>query len=215
MSKEWIKQRMTDPYYRKARSEGYRSRAAYKLKEIDSRLSLIKQGSRVLDVGAAPGGWSQVAVERAGEEGTIVAVDIIGMVPIPGVTFILGDITEASTVDEVLKVSPEYDVVVSDASPKLSGNKVFDRGRDYALCHAVMTLALRVLRPGGTAVLKVFQGDELIELREEFSVSFRSVDTLKPRSSIGRSSEVFLAFRGRRRDVQTSEPGSPGSDGSD
>ena len=88
MSKEWIKQRMTDPYYRKARSEGYRSRAAYKLKEIDSRLSLIKQGSRVLDVGAAPGGWSQVAVERAGEKGTIVAVDIIGMVPIPGVTFI-------------------------------------------------------------------------------------------------------------------------------
>jgi 23S rRNA (uridine2552-2'-O)-methyltransferase len=212
LTKEWIKQRRNDQFYKRARSEGYRSRAAYKLKEIDNRLTLIKQGYRVLDVGASPGGWSQVALEKAGDRGIVVAVDLVGMTPIPGVTFIHGDITDKATVEEVLGASPEYDVVVSDASPKLSGNKVFDRGRDYALCHAIMTLALQVLRPGGTAVIKVFQGDELIELRTEFSVHFRSVDTLKPKSSIGRSEEVFLAFRGRRKETQANPEISSGSE---
>lgn len=212
MSKEWIKQRRADQYYRRARSEGYRSRAAYKLKEIDARLTLIKGGYRVLDIGASPGGWSQVAAEKAGEKGVVVAVDLIGMTPVPGVHFILGDITDPSIVEGVMRISPVFDVVISDASPKLSGNKVFDRGRDFALCHAVLTLALKVLRPGGTAVLKVFQGDELIELKEEFSSHFRSVDTLKPRSSIGRSEEVFLAFRWKKREAQVNPSSSSGSD---
>lgn len=194
MSREWIKARKADQYHRRAASEGYRSRAAYKLKEIDDRIGMIKSGSRVLDIGAAPGGWCQVAKERVGN-GIVVAVDLEDMLPMDGVHFIRGDISERATVDRINDICKEFDVILSDASPRLSGNKVYDRGRDLALCWSIMELAGELLRPGGTAVIKMFQGDELIELRDHFSGMYRSVDTLKPRSSLNRSSEVYLAFR--------------------
>ncbi|MDG6223918.1 MAG: RlmE family RNA methyltransferase [Candidatus Thermoplasmatota archaeon] len=199
MSREWIRNRKADHYHRRATHEGYRSRAAYKLKEIDDRIGMLKIGSRVLDVGASPGGWSQVAKERVGD-GIVVAVDLGDMPPIDGVSFIRGDISERATIDRIKDICQEFDVVLSDASPRLSGNKVYDRGRDLALCWSVMELAQEMLRPGGTTVIKMFQGDELIELREHFSIMYRSVDTLKPRSSLNRSSEVYLAFRRLLRD---------------
>jgi len=195
LSKEWIKARKNDPYYRKAKTEGYRSRAAYKLKEIAERLSLFRNGNRVLDIGASPGGWSQVAAEAVGTAGLVVAVDIEHMDPVRGVTFIQGDVTDPIVQERIASVCHSFDCVISDASPRLSGNKVLDRGRDLALCWAVLESALRFLRKDGTAIVKVFQGDELIELRQYFQPYFRSVDTIKPRSSTNRSSEVYLAFR--------------------
>jgi len=196
LTKEWIKQRKRDPYYRKAKSEGYRSRAAYKLKEINNRLRIIKKGSRVLDLGASPGGWSQVAKEIVGPKGSVVAVDLVPMDPVDGVKFVQGDIEDPETQKKVLDVSREYDVVISDASPSLSGNRTLDRGRSLALCWAIMTMAPKVLRPGGSVLVKMFQGDEVDELIEEFGGRYRNVDRMKPRSSLKRSIEIYIAFRG-------------------
>ncbi|MGA1819939.1 MAG: RlmE family RNA methyltransferase [Thermoplasmatota archaeon] len=197
MTKEWIRQRKRDPYYRKARSEGYRSRAAYKLKEINNRLRLIRRGSMVLDLGASPGGWSQVAKEIAGPGGSVVAVDLVPMEQVDGVRFVLGDIEDPETHNRVLEISSEYDVVISDASPSLSGNRTLDRGRSLALCWAVLTMASKVLKPGGSALVKMFQGSEVDELIEEFGGQYRSVDRMKPRSSLKRSIEIYIAFRGK------------------
>ncbi|MGA1794168.1 MAG: RlmE family RNA methyltransferase [Thermoplasmatota archaeon] len=197
MTKEWIRQRKRDPYYRKARSEGYRSRAAYKLKEINNRLRLIKRGGRVLDLGASPGGWSQVAKELTGPGGLVVAVDLVPMDPVDGVRFVLGDIEDPETLNSVMELSREYDIVISDASPSLSGNRTLDRGRSLALCWAVLKIASEVLRPGGSALVKMFQGSEVDELIEEFGGQYRNVDRMKPRSSLKRSIEIYIAFRGK------------------
>jgi 23S rRNA (uridine2552-2'-O)-methyltransferase len=196
LSKDWIRQRKKDHYYRKAKAEGYRSRAAFKLKEINNRVKIIKPGYRVLDVGAAPGGWSQVAHEIAGENGLVVAVDMVSMPSIEGVRFILGDIEQDSTLEKILDISSSYNAVISDAAPRLSGNRVLDRGRAFALCWAVLKLSRNVLRPGGNVLLKMFQGDEVDELKEEYIGSFHSMDVFKPKSSLKRSYEIFLLFRG-------------------
>ncbi|MGA1872095.1 MAG: RlmE family RNA methyltransferase [Thermoplasmatota archaeon] len=205
MTKEWIRQRKRDPYYRRARTEGYRSRAAYKLKEINSRTRIIRRGNRVLDLGASPGGWSQVAAEIVGQKGAVVAVDLIGMEPVKGVDFINGDIEDPETVDRVLGLFDAYDAVISDAAPSLSGNRTLDRGRSLALCWAVLGIASKVLRPGGSALVKMFQGSEVDELIEEFGGSYGNVDRLKPRSSLKRSIEIYIAFRGMKNDRQTDD----------
>jgi 23S rRNA (uridine2552-2'-O)-methyltransferase len=199
LSKEWNKQRQTDTFYRKAKTEGYRSRAAYKIKEIDNRLRLFKEGSCVIEIGASPGGWTQAIRERIGQSGKVVAVDLTPMPPLDGVIFVQGDITEKATMERILAISELYDVVVSDASPKLSGNKTYDRGRDLALCWSIMDLALKVLKVDGTAVIKMFQGEEMLELKGHFSPFFKRVDTLKPKSSLNSSTEVYLAFRFRSK----------------
>lgn len=199
MSKEWVRQRKKEHYYRKAKAEGYRSRAAFKLKEINDRVRIIKPGYRVLDVGAAPGGWSQVAHEIAGESGLVVAVDMISMPSIEGVKFVYGDIELDSTLDKILEISNRYDAVISDAAPKLSGNRVLDRGRAFSLCWAVLKLSTNVLRPGGNVLVKMFQGDEVAELKEEYIDYFHDMDFFKPKSSLKRSYEIFLLFRGFRK----------------
>lgn len=195
MSKEWIRQRKRDPYYRKAKAEGYRSRASYKLKQINGRLHLLKKGYMVLDLGAAPGGWSQVAEEIVGPGGKVVAVDIKPMEPVKGVEFIRGDIDDGELAGRVKEVCSEFDAVISDISPRLSGNRTLDRGRSLALNWSVMKLAVQVLRPGGGALIKMFQGDEVREIRDEFGGMFGQFDRMKPRSSLKRSIELFLAFR--------------------
>ncbi|MBN1539509.1 MAG: RlmE family RNA methyltransferase [Candidatus Thermoplasmatota archaeon] len=202
MTKDWIRQRKHDPYYRKARVEGYRSRAAYKLKEINGRLHLIRKGSRVLDIGACPGGWSQVANETVGSGGKVVAVDLSPMGSLEGVEFIQGDIEDPLVQEKVLKHCIEYDVVISDASPRLSGNRTLDRGRSLALSWVVLTIAARVLRKGGSVLIKTFQGSEVEELIEEFGGKYNSVDRIKPRSSLKRSNEIYIAFRGLKDDRQ-------------
>lgn len=196
MTKEWIKQRKKDPFYRKAKTEGYRSRAAYKLKEINNRLRILRKGSAVVDVGASPGGWSQVARELVGDRGIVVAVDMLPMDSVEGVRFIQGDIEDPQVVKRIREIRPNYDAVISDASPSLSGNRTLDRGRSLALNWAVMGMSLRVLRPGGGAVVKMFQGSEIDELVEEYGPHFNDLDRIKPRSSLKRSIELYMAFRG-------------------
>ncbi len=196
MTREWIRQRKRDPYYRKAKAEGYRSRATYKLKQIDSRVRLLKKGGRVLDLGASPGGWSQYAAERVGPGGLVVAVDLIPMDRIEGVTFIQGDISEKDTRERVKEISKEFDLIISDISPSLSGNRTLDRGRSLALAWEVMSFSGEVLRKGGNVVVKMFQGNEVDELKEGFASGFRRVDNIKPKSSLKRSIEMYLVFRG-------------------
>jgi 23S rRNA (uridine2552-2'-O)-methyltransferase len=208
LTKEWIRQRKRDPFYRKAKTEGYRSRAAYKLKEINNRLRLIRKGSRVVDVGASPGGWSQVAKEIVGEGGTVVAVDILPMEDVKGVRFVQGDIEDPQTIEGIREMCPIFDAVVSDASPSLSGNRTLDRGRSLALNWAVMKLALQVLKPGGGVVVKMFQGSEVDELVEEYGPYFNTFDRIKPRSSLKRSIELFIAFRGFKGGPIETEEGS-------
>ncbi len=196
MTKEWIRRRKHDSYYRKAKSEGYRSRATYKLKQMDERLRLMKKGYRVLDLGASPGGWSQYASEIVGEGGIVVAVDMISMESIPNVQFIKGDVGDEEVIARIMEISPEFELVISDISPSLSGNKILDRGRTLALAWSVMKVSLRLLRRNGNVVVKMFQGDETDELKEEFAKYFWKVENHKPRSSVKRSIEMYLAFRG-------------------
>ena len=196
MSREWLRKRKRDPYYRRAKKEGYRSRAAYKLREINNRVKILKPGYRVLDIGASPGGWSQVAREIVGESGTVVAVDLVPMPEIEGVFFIRGDIEKEETVAGIEEVCESYDAVISDAAPKLSGNRTLDRGRSYALCYFSLKLAVELLREGGNCLVKIFQGDEIDELRDDWGDRFRSVERFKPRSSLRRSIEVYMMFRG-------------------
>jgi 23S rRNA (uridine2552-2'-O)-methyltransferase len=196
LTKEWIRQRKRDPYYKKAKSEGYRSRAAYKLREINNRVRLIKKGSAVLDLGAAPGGWSQVAREIVGSGGKVVAVDLITMESVEGISFVQGDIEDEATLERITEICPRYDAVISDASPRLSGNRTLDRGRSLALNWAIMKMASRVLKRNGGVIIKMFQGSEVDELLEEYRDQYRNFDRIKPRSSLKRSIEIFLVFRG-------------------
>ena len=196
MSREWCRKRKSYPYYRRAKKEGYRSRAAYKLREINNRVKILKPGYDVLDIGASPGGWSQVAREIVGESGTVVAVDLVPMPEIEGVFFIRGDIEKEETVSGIREVCDSYDAVISDASPKLSGNRTLDRGRSYALCYFSLELAVELLHEGGNCLVKIFQGDEIDELKNDWGDRFRSVERFKPRSSLKRSIEIYMMFRG-------------------
>lgn len=205
MTKEWIRQRKRDPYYRKAKSEGYRSRAAYKLREINNRVRLIRKGSRVLDLGAAPGGWSQVAGELVGGTGKVVAVDLIPMEPIDNVTFIQGDIEDEQILRKVIDICPEYDVVISDASPRISGNRTLDRGRSLALNWSIMKIASQVLKKNGGTVVKMYQGSEVDELLDEYRDQYHNFDRIKPRSSLKKSIEIYLVFRGYKYEGQTDD----------
>jgi 23S rRNA (uridine2552-2'-O)-methyltransferase len=196
LTKEWIRQRKRDPYYRKAKSAGYRSRAAYKIKQIDSRLHLFRKGTRVLDLGASPGGWSQYVSEKVGSGGKVVAVDLISMDPIQDVVFIRGDINDPSLIERIREESSEFDVIMSDISPSLSGNRTLDRGRSLAFAWEVLKMSRSLLRKGGSVVVKMFQGDEIDELKEEYGGFFRTVENHKPKSSLKRSIELYLVFRG-------------------
>jgi 23S rRNA (uridine2552-2'-O)-methyltransferase len=196
LTKEWIRQRKRDPYYRKAKAEGYRSRATFKIRQMDERLRLIRKGFRVLDLGASPGGWSQYAVQKVGTTGKVVAVDIQRMDGIEGVEFIRGDIADSEVLEKIMEISPEYELVMSDISPSISGNRTLDRGRSLALAWDVLKLSMEVLRSKGNVVVKMFQGDEILELKEEYSKYFWKVENHKPKSSLKKSIEIYIVFRG-------------------
>ncbi|WP_456469563.1 SAM-dependent methyltransferase [Archaeoglobus sp.] len=182
-----------DYYYWKAKKEGYRSRAAYKLLQMNRTFKLIRQGDLVLDLGATPGGWSQVAVELGAN---VVAVDINPMSPMEGVTFIKGDITSPETLKKIREVSETYDVVMSDASPKISGKWTIDHLRSVDLARASFNIAKEVLKPGGNFVVKVFQGEEIQQFFGELKPYFRFKKFHSPKASRKRSAEVY--FVGKR-----------------
>lgn len=200
MTKGWRAERKKDYYYRKAKRESYRSRAAYKLKQLDFKYDIIRPGDRVVDLGASPGGWSQVASESVGSEGRVFALDLERFSPIEGVTFIRGDIRKDSVVARLLEELPDgADVVLSDMSPNISGNYSYDHARSVDLCEHALAFASRVLRDGGNLVVKMFYGDMTKGFVGLVRRSFDEVHVTHPKASRSTSSEVYvigLGFKG-------------------
>ncbi|MCK6420338.1 MAG: RlmE family RNA methyltransferase [Aquabacterium sp.] len=214
VNKAWLQDHLNDPYVKMAQREGYRARAAFKLKEIDEGFRLFRPGQVVVDLGSAPGAWSQYLRRRfapkvagtggaaVGElQGTLVALDLLPMEPIEGVQFIQGDFREESVVAELEAVlgGRPVDVVVSDMAPNLSGIEVSDAARIEHLIELAIDFAMRHLRPDGVLVAKVFHGSGYSQLVERFKRAFRTVKPCKPKASRDRSSETFLIGWGPRR----------------
>lgn len=186
-----------DGYYRKAKAEGYRSRATYKLKQIDRKFHVIKQDQRVVDLGAAPGGWSQVAVELAGP-GNVLAVDIRSMEPVEGVHFVRADVTTEEFLSKVAEWSEHVDVVLSDMAPDITGHYSMDQARSVHMAEWALKVSKSVLRKGGNSVVKVFQGDMFSDLLAEYRLAFSKVKCYSPEASRKASSETYIVAKGFR-----------------
>ena len=199
-SKAWLKEHRDDPYVQRAQREGYRSRACYKLLELQAKDRLIRPAMTVIDLGSAPGGWSQVAVELVGHKGRVIASDILPMDNIAGVDFVLGDFTEDAVITQLLETiggSP-VDLVISDMAPNMSGVSAVDQPRAMYLVELALDMARRVLSPGGSFVAKVFHGEGFDALFRDVRDSFDKVLTRKPEASRPRSREVYLVAKGFR-----------------
>ncbi|MBX6392715.1 MAG: RlmE family RNA methyltransferase [Burkholderiales bacterium] len=200
-SKAWMHEHVTDVYVQRAKAQGYRSRAAFKLLEIDARDRLLRPGQTVIDLGAAPGGWSQVAAAKVGRGGRVIAVDLLPMDPVAGVTFLQQDFTtdEGLAAVEAALGGAQADVVLSDMAPNISGISVADQARSIHLCELAVDFAVNHLRPEGVLLMKAFQGAGFPELLAGLRRRFRSVASRKPDASRGRSSEMYLLARGPRQ----------------
>jgi 23S rRNA (uridine2552-2'-O)-methyltransferase len=196
---DWMARHLRDPYVHQAQQAGYRSRAAFKLLEINERDRLIKPGMVVVDLGAAPGGWSQVATKLVGNHGKIIALDILPMDTLAGVDFIHGDFREPEVM-EILKQKvgeKKIDLVISDMAPNISGIRDSDQARTMYLAELALDFARDGLRPGGDFLTKVFEGEGIDTFRKELSQVFSKVLTRKPKASRSESREIYLLGRGR------------------
>jgi 23S rRNA (uridine2552-2'-O)-methyltransferase len=191
-SKEWLRRHVSDPYVKAARKQGYRSRAAFKLLELDKKESILKPGFTVVDLGAAPGGWSQVAAEKVKPGGRVIAIDLLDIAPISGVTTLKGDFRQ-------VLVEARADVVLSDLSPNMSGIPNVDQARWLELAAAAVELCGKVLKPDGVFVVKAFHGEAFDALMERLKVVFKKVKVVKPPASRGESAETYLVARALRR----------------
>lgn len=189
-SKQWLQRHVTDSYVRRAKEQGYRSRAAFKLLEIDDREKLLRPGMTVLDLGAAPGGWSQVAAQKVAPGGKVIAIDVLDIAPISGVTVLKGDFREKTPPDI------KADVILSDLSPNLSGIANVDQAKALELALAAIELCRKALKPDGVFVIKAFQGEAFEEVRGELKRSFRQFAVRKPPASRGESRETYAVARG-------------------
>lgn len=192
-SRAWMKEHLDDHYVKQAQKDGYRARAAYKLLEINEKTSIIKKGMTVVDLGSAPGSWSQVAGKLVGERGSLIASDILPMDALADVTFIKGDFREASVFDAIMSEvgDRQVDVVLSDMAPNTAGNSAVDQPRMMYLCELAVEFALATLPEGGALIMKVFQGAGTQELRQQMQSSFSKVRSIKPAASRARSKEMF------------------------
>jgi 23S rRNA (uridine2552-2'-O)-methyltransferase len=206
-SKAWLHEHVTDRYVRQAKQESYRSRAAYKLQELVRQDRLIRPGMTIVDLGAAPGGWSQVVAELAGPKGRVIAVDILDMQRLSGVTFVRGDFREEATLEAVKTVlgGQRADLVVSDMAPNITGIAMVDQARASHLAELALEFAVKWLKPGGNFLVKGFQGEGYNELRAGLRRHFRQVQTRKPAASRSRSSEIYLLAKDLIRDCQAVE----------
>ncbi|MCG8315349.1 MAG: 23S rRNA (uridine(2552)-2'-O)-methyltransferase RlmE [Pseudomonadales bacterium] len=193
-SKRWLKEHFDDKYVQQAQADGWRSRAAFKLLEIQEKDRLIKPGMTVVDLGAAPGGWTQVAAKLVGDNGFVLASDILDMDPFPGVEFVKGDFKEAEVYDRILKSlgDRKVDLVISDMAPNMSGMKSVDQPRAMYLVELALEMVDQVLAPGGSFLVKVFQGEGFQEFRQALQQRFASLHTRKPDASRARSKELYL-----------------------
>ena len=197
-NRDWIKQHIKDPYVKQSQKDGYRSRASYKLLEIVEKERMIRPGMTVVDLGSAPGGWSQVASRLVGHEGSVHALDILPMDPIAGVDFIQGDFTEQDITDDLLLLigNRPVDLVISDMAPNMSGNPAIDQPKSMYLAELALDMARSVLKPGGSFVAKVFHGEGFDDLLKDTRTSFTAVRSRKPDASRGRSREVYQLATG-------------------
>lgn len=199
-SQNWLREHFNDPYVKMAQKDGYRSRASYKLLEIQEKDRILRPGNTVIDLGAAPGGWSQVTSRVLGDKGRLIASDILEMDSIPDVTFIQGDFTEDSVLAQILEAVGNHpvDLVISDMAPNMSGVKLADQARAMYLCELALDLAGQVLRPGGDFLIKIFQGEGFDVYHKQVRTMFDKVQMRKPLSSRDRSREQYLLARGFR-----------------
>ncbi len=200
-NKAWLHEHVTDPFVQRAKAEGWRSRAVFKLKEIDEKDHLLKPGMTVVDLGAAPGSWSQYAIRRIQPHGRLFALDLLPIEPLEGVRFLQGDFRE----DDVLHQleagleGREVDLVLSDMAPNMSGVQLVDQSRVMGLAELTLEFARAHLKPGGDLLVKVFQGAGYMELREALREVFEVIQVRKPEASRDRSAENFLLARRKRR----------------
>ena len=193
-SKAWLKEHRDDVYVQRAQAEGYRSRACYKLIELNDKDRFIRPGMTVVDLGSAPGGWSQVAAHLVGHKGRVVASDILPMDALAGVDFIEGDFTEQSVFDQIQQVIGESvpSAVLSDMAPNMSGQLSVDQPKSMYLAELAIEMAIKTLNPGGSFVVKVFQGDGFDVFVQNAKKAFKKVSVIKPKASRPRSKEVYL-----------------------
>ncbi len=203
---KWLTKHHADEYVRRARVEGYRSRASFKLLEIDDKYHLIKPAATIVDLGSAPGGWSQVARRRA--SGLVFALDILAMEPLAGVQFIQGDFTDPGTQDKLLAglQARPVSLVISDMAPNLTGMKDIDQPAAMQLAELALELAGRVLCADGALLIKCFEGEGIDAIRREFRGSFKQLNNIKPRASRGQSREIYLLGRGFKPAPETRTP---------
>lgn len=198
-STRWLQRQLNDPYVQAAKAQGYRSRAAFKLIELDDRFRLLRRGARVLDLGAAPGGWTQVAVARVGEGGRIVGVDILPTEPVTGATMMQGDLTDPAVADAaVAALGGKADLVLSDMAPNTVGHAATDHIRIMALAEIAADVALAVLAPGGAFVCKVLQGGTERDMLAMLKRHFAQVRHAKPPASRKDSAETYVVAQGFR-----------------
>jgi 23S rRNA (uridine2552-2'-O)-methyltransferase len=197
-SRAWLKEHHTDPYVQQAQQAGYRSRAAFKLLEIQKKDKLIQPGMTVVDLGAAPGAWSVIVADLVGKQGRCIALDILPMEPIPDVQFIQGDLNDEAVLKQLYQLinNTPVDLVISDIAPNMSGISAVDQLKSMALVELVLEFACSVLKSGGNLLIKVFQGAGFEELMKGLRSNFSSVAARKPHASRSRSSEVYLLAKG-------------------
>lgn len=193
-SNRWLQEHFKDPYVKRAQQQGFRSRAVYKLLELQQRDKLLKPGMTVVDLGASPGGWSQLASQLIGDKGRVIALDILPMTPIPGVFFIQGDFQDPEIINQLLQEigSEGVDLVISDMAPNMSGVVSVDQPRMIYLAELTLSVAQQILKPGGCLLLKIFQGSGFDDFLRAVRVHFKPVAIRKPDASRSRSAEVYL-----------------------
>ena len=197
-SKQWLKEHFEDAYVRQSKESGLRSRASFKLLEIQEKDKIFKGGMTVVDLGAAPGGWSQIAAKLVGKSGKVIASDILPMDALQGVEFVQGDFSEDQVLQKLQLMLPREgaDLVISDMAPNMTGMKVIDQAKLMNLAELALDLARSVLKPGAYLLVKVFQGEGMDQFKSDLRRSFKSVKVRKPNASRARSSEIYLLAQG-------------------
>ena len=190
----WYRDKKKEYFYNEAKRKGYRSRSAFKLKQIQKKYKIIEKNDFVLDIGAAPGGWSQVVNEIISDKGKIIGVDLLSIKPIDGVIFLQNDITKKSTIEKIQNIinNDKIDVILSDVSPNISGIYSIDQAKSIYLCKNILSLADKILKENGNFICKLFMGEDFENFLKEFKIKFRYVKSYSPPASRKSSSEIYL-----------------------